>query len=298
MPQDAEPGAGHAAQRHPVGSVQQVVLAVAEEREVPVGQPPQQRLDLGGRFVARRRFPLRRHRQLLGQLHRPGLHPVPVLHRHPHVAEHPLEILLQLGTLAVGQPAYLDVGPGLGDLIVGLPLPVDHADDLVQLPSDVALDEELRMYDQVRGHIVPGELHPDRVHEERHVVGDDVHDIPAGGARRCLATADAHQGPALRPVGGELGLLDSRRGQALRPSGGEVLERDVPVVGAQVGTEFANLGRAARGGADRCRLGQQGFLLVAHDVSHPCHSFVVAGGHAGGSSRRYYNQSRSSQSRG
>ncbi len=47
VPQDAEPGAGHRAQRQPGRPLLQVVLAVAEEREVAVGQPAEQRLNLG-----------------------------------------------------------------------------------------------------------------------------------------------------------------------------------------------------------------------------------------------------------
>ena len=57
VPQDAEPGAGNGGQRHAVRAGLQVVLAIAEEREVPVRQPAQQLGDLSRGVGRRRRRP-------------------------------------------------------------------------------------------------------------------------------------------------------------------------------------------------------------------------------------------------
>ena len=59
VPQDAQAGPGHRHQRHPLVAFDQVVLAVAEEREVVVGEPAQQRLGLGGGPGALGRQPVR-----------------------------------------------------------------------------------------------------------------------------------------------------------------------------------------------------------------------------------------------
>ena len=69
----------------PAGPVYQVVLAVAEEGEVPVGQPAQQLGDLG-RGSAEPPVVTFRGKHIVGQREGPGLHPRVVLDRDPYVA--------------------------------------------------------------------------------------------------------------------------------------------------------------------------------------------------------------------
>ena len=82
------------------------------------------------------------------------------------------------------------------------------------------------------------------------------------------ALADPDQGPALRPVGGQPGLLHGHRGHRPGPGRGQILIRDVPVVGTQVGQQVADayLGRLARPGrlGQLGRLGQQHIPVIRH----------------------------------
>jgi hypothetical protein len=88
----------------------QVVLPVAEEREVACRQPRQQLAYLGllrspgggQRGIGQRR----------DQFPGGAAHPALVFHRHPEVIEHPAQVGLQ--ALLVGDASGLHVDPGLG----------------------------------------------------------------------------------------------------------------------------------------------------------------------------------------
>ncbi len=141
------------------------------------------------------------------------------------------------------------------------------------------------MHDQVHGRVVAGERHRHRVHEERHVVGDDVDNVPGRLAGGRLAAADPDQRPPLRPVAGKPGLLGRDRSQARWPGRGKVLDRHVPVVGLHVAGHVTHCVDPGYGLGRRV---QQSAPLVDHVVSHRPHFLVSLG----------YNQSRSSQSSG
>ena len=110
--QDAEAGAGDGAQELVVALALELVLAVAEEREVVVGQPLEEgpalvellgRSSGGGSLV-----------ELVDDLDDLGVHLVPVLDGLADVAQHPLEgVGDRVGVLVVVDPVDLDVHPRL-----------------------------------------------------------------------------------------------------------------------------------------------------------------------------------------
>ena len=135
--QQPEPGALDAAQRVLV----ERVLAVAEEREVVVGQPREE----GARLVGLGRLDAGRRRAL--ELGHQRLHPV--AHR-PPVVDHDAD--------ALEHSAHR-----LGQLIEALGLAID-LDVHVRLVADDGMDEH------VDAELAPAQLHAHRVDEERHVV--------------------------------------------------------------------------------------------------------------------------------
>ncbi|MDZ7712920.1 MAG: hypothetical protein U5L06_07305 [Rhodovibrio sp.] len=249
----------------------EAVLAVAEEGEVVVGDPFQERdalVQLAG--VERRRTGL----QLLD--HRPGLtlHRPPVAHRRAHVGEHPGQVLLQLAQAAGRLLADLDVhqrfarrlgvrpghGAGLGRGVPALGLrglapPLGLVARLalgrrgllvarvrvrvggvdVQQPAlIVARDPQDRVDHQVHLGVQVGQALGHAVDQEGHVVVHDLHDR----VRRAVAVF-----LDLRVIGADLG-------GARLPGGGEVQHRHrlavqvvgvvaQQVVGRHVGVELA-----------------------------------------------------------
>ncbi len=266
MAQDAQAGPGHGLQRHPVRALEQVVLPVPQEREVVVGQPAQQRHRLGRR-------PGSLGGQPVGQPGGLGLHPGVVLHRDPHVVQHPVQVYLQhVHRRAAGPQVDLDVGPGLDHLALVGPAAVQRPGYPVQVARDVPADHELRVDDVVAVEVVPGQLHRDRVDEERHVVGHDVHRGAAGVERGRLGGREhPDQGPALRAVRRQPGLLQRYPGQPVRSGRGQVLGRDVPVVGPEVPQQVPDRGVLGRHrGGQAGRLGQQ-LVPGINGVAIRCH---------------------------
>jgi len=174
--QDAEPGARNRAQdvglavrsvRAALG--EQVVLPVAQEGEVVIGHPLQQRARL---------VPLgRRGRHGLGQ--RAGevqgrlVHGRPVLVGGPHIGQHADQISSQLlEQFGLGLPVDLDMDERLR------PSALDRSarwPDRGHVAAVIAPHQEHRVDHEVQPVALPAEQHADRVHQERHVVGDDLH---------------------------------------------------------------------------------------------------------------------------
>lgn len=202
--QDAEAGAGDG--REGV-TVDEVVLAVAEEREVVVGEPAQQLAGLfelvlaqvrGGGLVG----------QAVGDAQRRVAHLLPVLDGLAYVGQDAQQVagdLLEVGP--VGLAVDLDVDPGLDEGVVGarglgaVRVAVG-AEDLDQLAGDVTADDDLRVDHDVDAAALAGQLVGDGVHEEGHVVGDDLDDGVAGGPAVLLdgRRVHAHVRGALRPL--------------------------------------------------------------------------------------------------
>ena len=112
-----------------------------------------------------------------------GVHLAPVLDGLADVAEHALDVLDDRGrVVALGQPVDLDVHPGLAlRLALGLERAVRHRRHGLQLTRDVADHVEVGVDDHVHVAQLAGQLHGQRVDEERHVVHDDLDDrVPAG----------------------------------------------------------------------------------------------------------------------
>ncbi len=179
--EDAEAGAGDGPQHVVLAVGLEAVLAVAEEGEVVVGQPAEQVGALPDLLLGQRR---RAGLQLVDDRQHLAVHLLPVLDRLADVAQHPEQGLLDVaGVLVVGHPGDLDVHPGLADRVRRrLDGPVGDRGDGLERAGDVADHVELRVDDGVHVPQLAGQLHRQGVHEERHVVGDDLHDrVPARG---------------------------------------------------------------------------------------------------------------------
>ena len=214
---DAQPGAGDRLQHRRVRGRPrtQGVLPVAEEREVLVGQPAQEPCRLCGVGGVERPEgqPRRQRVEVVG--HRLGrrLHGGPVLDGGADVGQDGLQragqgdvgvggiipvvrvVALVLGPSRLGRgrsgrshgcgAVDLDVDPGLDpDVVtdrVGVGLAVGDLEHLEQLTVGVAPDDDLRVHHQVDAPSRRGQLVDDRVHQEGHVVGDDLDDGVRGG---------------------------------------------------------------------------------------------------------------------
>ncbi len=228
---DAEPAAGHrpkdvllpAVDRH----LLELVLAVAEEGEVLVGEPLEQRLALGDLRLGQRWRVLLEVRD---DRARPVLHGRPVLDRRPDVTEHTSYVVGEQHALValLGQPVDLDVHPRLAHGVrVRRRRAGRHRVEGDQLPVAVTLDVERRVQYQVGVAVLARQLHGERVDQERHVVGDDLdHGVPA---RR----------PAVLSHGRR---VDADLGRAGLPFGGEVVVRRVGAIDVDVGSVVQLLG--------------------------------------------------------
>ena len=149
----------------------EVVLAVPEEDEVPAIDPLEECVDLLDLASIERR---RSRHELSHDLVHPLAHHRPVLHRRPDIAENPAdatdELLEALGLgLAIDFELHQRFGQRAGH-------PCARREDLreatVRLPEHVD-DRMDRKLDPVSA---AGELHANRVHQERHVIRDDLDD--------------------------------------------------------------------------------------------------------------------------
>ncbi len=282
--QDAEAAARNGAQAGDVLGRYQVVLAVAEEEEVAVGQPAEQIAVLGPVAVGLAA-------KVTGQGAGHRAHPRLVLDRDPHVVEHVPELGRELvgGHLVPGR-AEFDVDPGFGDLVgggiargIGRGIGADTQDP-AQRAGHVPLHPQHRMHEQPDLGLVPVQLGGDRVDQVGHVVGDDVHDQAGSADRvqlRVRGLADLDQGPALRPGQAKPGVRLGHRRQPRRR--GQVLGGDALVIRLQVAPNAVGAApvayhlrverRVVLPGLRR--LGELGFPdLIRITVRHRVHSFV------------------------
>ncbi len=234
-----------------VVAVGEVVLAVAEEREVLVGQPLQERdatAELGGGHGGRRGLA-----QVADDVAHLQAHPLPVLDRLADVAQHALQLGRdRVHVLVVADPADLDVHPRLTLGAVGRwRRLVVRAGDGLEVAGDVTADVELRMDDEVDVTLLTGQLHDHRVDEERHVVGDDLHHRVATGRPAVLGQGrreDMDAGGPLRSHLGQAVVRDQRAVQLLGGAVHHVLDGDVAVVGVEEGGDVL-LRRSSGAGA-------------------------------------------------
>ncbi len=234
--QDAEAGAGDGGQRVVVA---QLVLAVAEEGEVVVGEPAQQLaglLDLllghvGGDGLLGQR---------LGQRGGGPAHLAPVLDGLADVGQDAQQIggdLLEV--LAVGLAVDLHVDPGLDVRVVREVALVRRevaagrgGEHLDQLSGDVPADHDLGVDDDVDTAALAGQLVGDGVDQEGHVVGDHLDDGVAARPAVLLDGRGVHPyvGGALRPALGEPEVRDGGSEDVDRVAVGQVLRGGVQVV--------------------------------------------------------------------
>ncbi len=240
--QDAEAGPGDGLEDLLALVLDQVVLAVAEEGEVVVGEPAHELPGLADLLLGQAGRGLLG--ELVGQTQRGVAHLGPVLDDLADVAEHPAQVGLDLAqVVAVGLAVDLDVHPrldgrvgrplGAGGLAAGAGVDVE---DLQQLAGDVAADDQLGVDDDVDRAVLAGQLVGHRVDQERHVVGDDLDHGVAAGPAVLLDRGGVHP-----HLGGALGALEAqavvRGGRAVdvdRVAVDQVLGRRVEVVVVQV----------------------------------------------------------------
>ena len=232
-PEDAQAGPGDAPEVVVLALPLQLVLAVAEEREVVARQPAQQLLALAELALVQRGWV---GFQLVDDGEDLGAHLRPVLDALADVAKDRSQRGLDLGELGVlRHPVDLDVHPGFAQQLA-LVLPLLTGADLLQLTGDVPLHLELRVYDDVHVALLVGELHRDRVDQEGHVVGDDLHDRVAFG-RPAVGGHGRGEHPHLRgPLGTVAGQPVVRRQRAVEvdlAAVAHVLRGHVTVVGRQ-----------------------------------------------------------------
>jgi hypothetical protein len=161
--EDAEPAPGHRAQDVLLPAVGrhllQLVLAVAEEREVLVREPRQERLALLDLLLGKRR---RRLLQVRDHRVRLRHHLGPVLDGRADVGEHPSYVVgdpLGLPDV-VGQPVDLDVHPRLADRVLVRRRRADrHRVQRHQLAGPVALGVERRVQHQMGVPLLASQLH-------------------------------------------------------------------------------------------------------------------------------------------
>ena len=202
--QDAEPAAGDDAQHVLAAGGRDLVVAAAEEGEVVLEQPREERasfLELGLRRAGARRLHAREH------VEHARLHRLPVLDRGAHIGQHLGDARFELGQLRrIGlavdlqmherfQPAFWrSIGSGYGD----------------DLALAVALDAQHRVHQEVQRQPLAVHLHRHRVDQEGHVVVDDLDH----GMRARPAVLLAHRVVHADPY------LARRKGLAERQMGG------------------------------------------------------------------------------
>ena len=239
----------------------EVVLAVAEEGEVVVGQPAQQRSPISadrtppavasspsaGSVPADAASSL----QSLGERRSAAPASGPVLDRHPHVAEHPGQVVGEVLGLALGQPARSRCASTTRASSSGRrpSTPVaDQPGDLAQGAGDVPAHAQLRVHDQARP---SGPCRASSIVTEstRNGMSSVTMSITSAAGSQRRRRRRAGPGPSPGPAAGSPRARRARRrprpAAAGRPRPGRRLA-DVLVVGPQVGPHVADSGRPCR----------------------------------------------------
>ena len=164
------------------------VLAVAEEGEVPVGQPGQQLAGLAQLVGVERR------RVVCEALRRSSATRSFILAQSSTASRTSRSTRWTSSTIDAGsacrrrlaQPVDLDVHPRLAHgLARRRARAVGDRRDRLQLAGDVAHDVEAGVHDEVDVAQLAAQLHRQAVDEERHVVDDDLdHRVAAGASSR------------------------------------------------------------------------------------------------------------------
>ena len=174
--QDAEAGARDRAQHALAADGGRLVLAVTQERERAGGQPPEELREL---VLDRARTV-----ELLGQRGRSIEHGRPVGDRRGHVCDDAQEIGPELVQYrGIGLAVDLDVLERLDEHVVVRRLLAVGLPDPDQFAPAAAPHRQHGVGDDVQPQAVPAQLRGQRVDQERHVVGDHLHDrVRAGEA--------------------------------------------------------------------------------------------------------------------
>ena len=197
----------------------QVVLPIAEQGQMLVGQPLQEGAAFGH---LRRRQGRGRGIELGDRLAQAGDHRLPVFDGRAHVAEHALDPVHQVcALLRVDQSIDLDVHPRFARGIGRIAAQMDSREPA----AGVSIDCEDGMHDQVQRQPLAIDLGRRRVDQERHVVVDDLdHRMPRSPAvlgHRGAEDADFRL--ARHAHRAELPVRQQRTGQVLRRTCGKVI---------------------------------------------------------------------------
>ena len=244
-------------------SVDEAVVAEAEEREVVVVEPAQERNDLGhilGRVGGRAAF------QMGDGVLQMVAHGPPVADGGADVDQHRLDLRLDL-TQRLGRAllVHLDVHEALGDGPI-------HGRPVAQGGDGAggrAVDLDHRVDDQMDGQPECVQRSGERVDEERHVVVDDLDDGVAGvpAVLVIVRVIGPDLGGTRRPLGAEMPEAEGGTVQVVGLLADDVVGRDVPVVEAD---EALRVGRLflRQAVADETRDFLDQFRLLLFGMKH------------------------------
>ncbi len=261
--QDPQPGAGDRGQ---LAGLAQLVLAVAEEREVVLPQPLEERLGLV-ELVGVDRWQLAP--QLGRERGRPCPHRAPVVDRRLDLLEHQLDPGPEhRQPIGIGESPDLGMDHRLVRITLGDAARLQH---LGQLAVGVADDPDHRVNDQLDPVPLPVELHRHRVDDERHVVGHDldhrVRRVPAVALQ--IRVVDVDLRLARQAVLGRPPVGDDGAAQVERVAVGEILGRDpVVVLADELGVGGLRLARQARRDAGAQSIDQLQLEIAGPDGHH------------------------------
>ncbi len=239
LAQEAEPAPGD---REQLAFRGEVVPAVAEEGEVLIGEPLQQRLAFGelGRVARRRRvFELLRHVRQRFE------HRLPVACGRAHVLQYGEQFAPdRFQDVEAGLAVDLDVRPRFEQVVrptrvvvaVGCVAVGGHAEQLAAGRSPYAQD---RVHHEVHAEIATVERHRERVDEEGHVV---EHDVDRGvTVRGCV---DPDECFTRRALGAEPPVLERGLGERRGGPAYEIVVAELFVVLAHEPVGAGGIGRA------------------------------------------------------
>ncbi len=204
----------------------QTVLTIAEEGEVVVGHPLQQRLHFvhfGG--AGRRRLT----RNLLCNFDGALTHRAPVGDCSLHVGERSQDLLLQLAPLFIVDAVDLDVLPGFA---TELPVGPVALGELDEVSATIAAHGQHGVHHQVDREAGLRQHHAERVDQERHVLDSHFEDrVPRSPTVACfLGVVDAHQRLGRLAYRAEAQVRQCGGGQLFAAIFGQILLGDAVVV--------------------------------------------------------------------